>query len=547
MKLRFPCDYPTTPFATSALKWARSRLIGLSALLAGAAPLRAEDWNQWRGPNRNGVLSHSVRLLDSIPNEGLTELWASETIPTQDDGGFGSPVIAGGRVYLSLVWHTDVPSETRTFTDIVLRNLGDYNLPAGIGAERAAKLEADRLALPRTVRGAKLEEAAAQWIEANLTAPQQMLGSIVKGRFRKGSLAIPLADYDKMRAMRDKPFPTDADFKQWVEGQGFADFVKKEIYDKVPPTMRVAEDTVVCLDLASGKTLWRAKAPGEPKGRDCSGTPAVVGGRVFALGSAHLHAVDASSGALLWSAPLPKSASGSSPLVADGVVVVNAGRLVAFAADTGRELWQADRTGGGHSSPVAWSAIGRTIVICNSRDEIVAVDLKSGKIAWTAPGGGDSTPAILGDKLAVLSDKPKLGFIALEISADGAKQLWNSPMEPARSQSSPIIHDNQVFLMEDNFHYCWDLATGSLQWRAPVTGEIASPVLADGKLFALVNKGTRLQVVKATGPDRMELGNVKIDAAWVPSPALSAGRLVLRMKDRLKCFDLAAPRLPATN
>lgn len=525
----------------------RFPLAAVAAVLASATLLSAADWNQWRGPNRNGVLPQSVPLLNEIPAGGLKELWSSEEIPSQDEGGLGSAAIVGGRAYLSVVWHGDVPSETREFTDVIMRTLG-YQNPASLGKEKVAKLEAARLALPPTLRGAKLDEFADQWVKANLDKRQQQtISGMVKGRFKKGKLAIPFEDYEKMQAMVDKPFPSEAEFKKWVEAQGFADFVKKEIYEKVPPTKRVAEDTVVCIDLATGKTVWKAKAPGEPKGRNCSSTPAVVDGKVFALGSTHAYGVEAASGKILWSAPLPNKAPGSSPLVADGVLVANSGSLVAYDTASGKQLWTQPKAGGGNSSPVAWTADGRTLVICNSRNGLVACDLKTGAIAWIAPGGGDSTPAILGDTLAVLSRSPQLGFVTYRLSATEAKKLWNFPMDPVRTQSSPILYEGQVFLMEDNAHYCWDLATGKVKWQAAVPSTIASPVLADGKIFVLINNGNNLQVVKATGSEHVELGKANVRAAWVPSPAIADGKLVLRMKDRLKCFDLAERPRPVVN
>ena len=50
--------------------------------------------------------------------------WESGTIPSGDEGGFGSLVSDGSQVYLSLVWHRDVPTNTRTMTDLFLRKFG---------------------------------------------------------------------------------------------------------------------------------------------------------------------------------------------------------------------------------------------------------------------------------------------------------------------------------------------------------------------------------------------------------------------------------------
>jgi outer membrane protein assembly factor BamB len=438
-----------------------------------------------------------------------------------------------------VVWHTDVPSETREFTDLVMRSLGYQNL-SNLGREKVASLEAARMSLPPGLRGAKLDEFADKWIEENLDKKQkQLFNGLVKGRLRKGKFAIPFEDYEKMQTKVGKPFPNAAEFKEWVETQGFAEHVKVEIYDKVPPTKRVAEDVVVCIDLANGKTLWKSKAPGEPRGRNCSSTPAVVDGKVFALGSTHAYCVDASTGRQLWAAPLPNKAPGSSPLVVEGVVVANAGSLAGYDAATGKPLWTQPKAGGGNGSPVAWTKAAQTLAICNSRNGLVAVNLKDGQIAWSAPGGGDSTPAISGDTLAVQVKDAKLGFVAYNLSLTGTEKIWNHPFDPLRTQSSPIIHEGRAYLMDDNVHYCWDLATGKKLWETAVPSTIASPILADGKIFVLINNGNNLQVVKSA-PERIELGKANLRAAWCPSPAIADGKLLVRMKDNIKCFDVSA-------
>ncbi len=91
---------------------------------------------------------------------------------------------------------------------------------------------------------------------------------------------------------------------------------------------------------------------------------------------------------------------------------------------------------------------------------LAGVDLKSGEVLWTTPGGGDCTPAIAQDALAVQTGNPKVGILAGKLTATGFAKLWNIPYDPLRSQSSPLILDGHVYLMDDNIHYCFDLATG---------------------------------------------------------------------------------------
>jgi outer membrane protein assembly factor BamB len=60
-----------------------------------SAALRADDWPQWRGPNRDGVWDETG-ILQFFPAEGLKVRWR---VPV--GWGFSSPVVAQGRVYLA--------------------------------------------------------------------------------------------------------------------------------------------------------------------------------------------------------------------------------------------------------------------------------------------------------------------------------------------------------------------------------------------------------------------------------------------------------------
>lgn len=74
----------------------------LFLLLPWALPpaLRAEDWTQWRGHNRDGVWNETG-ILQTFPAGGFKPRWS---VPVGE--GFSSPVVAEGRVYV-----TDTPQK----------------------------------------------------------------------------------------------------------------------------------------------------------------------------------------------------------------------------------------------------------------------------------------------------------------------------------------------------------------------------------------------------------------------------------------------------
>lgn len=73
------------------------RSLWLALALAGSAQLSvmADDWPQWRGPNRTGV-SQEQGLLKAWPANGPKVGWQSD----QAGLGYGSPAVVGGKVYI---------------------------------------------------------------------------------------------------------------------------------------------------------------------------------------------------------------------------------------------------------------------------------------------------------------------------------------------------------------------------------------------------------------------------------------------------------------
>src|SRR5438132_6363324 len=67
-------------------------VLGLLLLAPGAA---ATDWPQFRGPNRDGNWNETG-ILESFPREGLKIRWRHPV-----GGGFSSPVVAQGKVFVS--------------------------------------------------------------------------------------------------------------------------------------------------------------------------------------------------------------------------------------------------------------------------------------------------------------------------------------------------------------------------------------------------------------------------------------------------------------
>ena len=70
-------------------------LVPVVGLLQVARQTVAEDWPQWRGPNRDGIWAETG-ILSSLPTNGLIAKWK---VPV--GFGYSTPIVADGKIYLS--------------------------------------------------------------------------------------------------------------------------------------------------------------------------------------------------------------------------------------------------------------------------------------------------------------------------------------------------------------------------------------------------------------------------------------------------------------
>ena len=88
-----------------------ARALVIPGLLAAAAtPVVADDWAQWRGPDRLAVWQEDG-IVESFPEGGLKVTWR-----TPLRSGFAGPAVAGGRVFV-LDWMEDPQSRTLDGTE----------------------------------------------------------------------------------------------------------------------------------------------------------------------------------------------------------------------------------------------------------------------------------------------------------------------------------------------------------------------------------------------------------------------------------------------
>jgi outer membrane protein assembly factor BamB len=245
------------------------------------------------------------------------------------------------------------------------------------------------------------------------------------------------------------------------------------------------QDGLCAYVAANGTNLWCAGnnyLPDAPSGA------AVVDGIAYfgsALGS--VFAIDAATGAQLWSAPISSDNAASSPAVANGVVYINGDSLFAFDAKTGAQLWSSSITDG-TSSP----AVVGGVVYCSGR-ALAAFNATTGAVLWSVSPGGPLS--ILGDSPAVAKGLVYIGAsvpgqhgsssgVLYALKARTGKIIWSAPVASGIT-SSPAVANGVVYVgSDDGTLYAFNAKTGAeLAAVAGVAGQ-SSPTVANGMVYS---------------------------------------------------------------
>jgi len=520
------------PYQTKAV-----RLAAVFLALAASGIARADDWNQWRGPGRLGVAAPGPALAAVWPKDGPKKIWESPKIPSGQEGGFSSLSISGNCGYFYVNWKTQEPISTRTVSEETLRQIGWFpeKLPDNlVKAAEEARLGEVRQSLQPTEVKAWVEK----WVAAHLEGDQKKkYGNFITQRLAKGRTAFALDLLDKLASAKGQEFADQAALEKWLDEHAIPADLKKRVVELIPTTRTVSKDVIVCLDLTDGRIVWKKEYPGHSTTWGSSSTPCLVNGRCYVAGAKTIYCLSAADGQEVWKVPAQGGEISSSPAVVDGTVVLLDGTLVGLDANDGHELWNQKKMSGNNASPALWHKDGAIWLICNTNAGLSCLEPKTGRILWTVPGGGSGTAAVDGDTAVLFGSKKEVGLVAYRMTLDKAEKLWSVPVSDRGT--TPVIYQNHVYAAGGNEVFCVNLDGGQVAWKENVNNEIASPLIVDGKLLAVVESGKTLLLIKAS-VEKYELLSKASQAniAAVASPVVNDGRLYLRLNGSVACYDL---------
>lgn len=397
----------------------RTRILAALALVTTrlALPTWAEDWPQWRGPNRDGI-SREKDLLASWPDDGPRKLWSVEGVGK----GFSTVVVVGDRLYTTGV----IDGEGRL----------------------VAVDPKDGRILGKASYGSDSTE----------------------GGGYPGSRSTPTVAGGRIFVMSGTGVLTCFDQKSGQKGwqvDTFKEFGGRQLQWNVAESVLVDGKHVICtpggqdallvaLDAASGKLAWRTRGL-DSKSAYCSPLLTDHNGARMLLTMVEFGAigVDPDNGKLLWKHAHKNryAVHAATPVYTHGRVIVSSGY------GHGTEMLRLERNG--TDVAVGWEQksldnhhgglilIGDDLYGTNDRG-LVCLDAGTGQVRWSEPKTGKGSLTAADGLLYVYSEK---GIVTLlKPGAKGAeiKGTLRITEGDAQHWAHPVVANGRLYIRHGN-------------------------------------------------------------------------------------------------
>ena len=389
----------------------------LSAILfVSASPLWAGDWPQFRGPGGRAVSNET----------GLPDRWSeTENIRWKAElpgGGVSSPVIAGGRVYIT------ASSEYRQ------RRLHVLCFDASTGAklwERQLASTASTMCHPKTSMAAPTPAADDRHVYA---------------LFATGDLAAFNRDGDLLwyRALR-------RDYPDITNQVGLAASPVLAGETLLLPLENAGDSFALGVEVKTGRNRWKV-----PRRRDINWvTPLVIRyqGKTAALfqTAREITAYDVGTGAKLWSYEGDKLGSVPSPLAVNDLIIVPGTPSVAVRPSEGDKpevVWKSSKLAAAYASPLVYK--GRIYAMTGIG--VTCLDATTGEEIWRERlgQGFSASPVVADGKLYVAKEEGDTSVVQL---GDTPKILANNKLE-GPLLATPAIANGAIYLRTEKRLYC---------------------------------------------------------------------------------------------
>jgi outer membrane protein assembly factor BamB len=350
-------------------------------------------------------------------------------------------------------------------------------------------------------------------------------------------------------------------------GEGWSAFAVSE-FRAVTLEQRGAEEWVSCYDLGSGQLFWHHAEPvrfTEWQGGDGPrSTPTIAGDRVYAIGATGiLNCLDLATGKSLWKRnPLEEHQStnhtwavAASPLLVDDLVIVIGGKegptLVAYAQGNGEPRWKSGTASPSYATPVLTTLAGQRVIACNNALNLSLHDPATGALLMEYKWGSDkmpkaSQPVILPGDRVFLSAGYAMGCVMLQITRDtagtfSAQPLWEHHKMKTQFNTVTLLGD-YLYGLDDGRLACLEVSTGERLWKEGRFGNGQHLLLSRTQstpLALIQSEPGPVYLVETAKEGIKELAKVDALSAKTWNYPTLAGRYLLVRNDReAVCYEL---------
>ncbi len=332
-------------------------------------------------------------------------------------------------------------------------------------------------------------------------------------------------------------------------------------------------EVVISLNAATGATNWEHRYLRKlwPDMREYFGpgpnaTPLIIGDRIVSVGiSGSVRCLDLKSGKLLWKHELTSEFGrkkrveeygySSSPLIYKNNIIVQVGGdnhgVIALDVSDGSILWKGEPGSISYAGPSLIQLAGKDQYIYFSQEGVNGLDPDTGRLLWHSPiefaNGNHLTPIVKCDDnhIWVSSQFTSGGGRLLEITRQNhemkVNQKWFQPKLRGSCWTSIRIGDyvyGSVGGHNTSFLAAAHWKTGKIAWRKRGF-HMAQCLYADEKLILLDDDG-KLSMAKVSpkGFDVLASFQVANSRSWTV-PTLVSTKLYIRNRKDVMAFDLA--------
>lgn len=353
-------------------------------------------------------------------------------------------------------------------------------------------------------------------------------------------------------------------------GPGWSSFavVGSRVYTQ---EQRGDDETVVCLDAATGEVLWAhagatrfADAQAGPGPR---ATPTFHDSRIYALGAnGTLNCLDAATGKRIWKAnvaadsgaKVPTWGFSASPLVAHGIVSVYVGgpdgkAVLGYDAIDGKLKWSGGTGMDSYGSTQLVKLGGAEQLVVLTGYGATSLDPKSGELLWEHSWPMSKglarcvQPAVVSGDELLIGTGFNQGTRRLKVKPTNAppwemEEVWTTK-DVNPYYNDLVVHEGHLYGFDGLFFVCVSLEDGEKTWRQRGYASGQALLLADQGLLLIISEAGELSLVEAKPEKHTRLASLKAlkGKTW-NHPVVAHGKLFVRNGEEVACYELPATK-----